>query len=95
MQTSERPLGELEDLRVISEAETAELHLPGALCVGKSDLFDHYDSHYEAGRICRRCPVRTACEDWANGRKHLTGTWAGRYRQHYANATESEGVQCQ
>jgi Transcription factor WhiB len=71
-------------------------HLPGALCVGKHELFDNYDSHYEAARICRRCPARAACREWADRHKYLTGTWAGKYRHHNSDdATENKGVQCQ
>ncbi|MGV0720561.1 WhiB family transcriptional regulator [Mycolicibacterium elephantis] len=70
-------------------------HLPGALCVGKHDLFGHLDSHYEAARICRLCPARAACREWADRHKHLTGTWAGTYRNHSSDTAEIEGVNCQ
>jgi len=64
--------------------------LPGALCVGKHDLFDRFDSHYEAARICRRCPVRAACRDFADQRRYLTGTWAGKFRKHSGDEIESD-----
>jgi WhiB family transcriptional regulator, redox-sensing transcriptional regulator len=71
------PHGELELLIAIFRDVPT---LPGALCVGRSDLFDNFGSHFEASRICARCPCRTACQSWASNRhKYLTGTWAGTF----------------
>ncbi|MBB2990251.1 hypothetical protein FHR72_001719 [Mycolicibacterium iranicum] len=65
-------------------------NLRGALCVGKSELFDHHDSRFEAARICARCPVRLPCRTYASKARRLTGTWAGVYRNHGDDETETE-----
>jgi hypothetical protein len=44
--------------------------LPGARCVGRSDIFDQYDcpaSVELATSICDSCPALTACERWLDG----------------------------
>ncbi|MGC0362922.1 hypothetical protein ABH922_000906 [Rhodococcus sp. 27YEA15] len=63
--------------------------LEGAACVSRAPLFDNFldegneppeereARHHHARTICRRCPVRAAC-DTAAGEHDSAGIWAGR-----------------
>jgi hypothetical protein len=39
-----------------------------------------------AKRICRRCPVRLACDAWATERNERWGVWGGRLRGRNSDA---------
>jgi WhiB family redox-sensing transcriptional regulator len=69
--------------------EDPDLHFP----LGTSGI--HRDQVDEAKAVCRRCPVRDACLDWAVDNPSLEGIWGGltvgerrnyRRRQHRTTA---------
>ncbi|WP_205874445.1 WhiB family transcriptional regulator [Mycobacterium camsae] len=59
--------------------------LPGALCAGRSELFDGDtdDATARAAELCRRCPARDPCGAWAETLAHnrAHGVLAGQRRE--------------
>ncbi|RFZ05437.1 Transcriptional regulator WhiB [Mycobacterium marinum] len=59
--------------------------LPGALCAGRAELFDG-DTDEAATRamlLCRHCPARDPCGDWADQLRYnqAHGVLAGQHRE--------------
>lgn len=64
--------------------------LTGAACTGRAPLFDaeleeesaenRSSRLAAAARLCRGCPVRSACRTAALEQDHPAGMWAGRLR---------------
>lgn len=78
--TSDLPVGAVELLAAIF---TDLPRLPGALCRGLPGLFDAEDGAHvgRATAICDRCPDLDRCQDYARGRRGLSGVWAGKYHR--------------
>ena len=65
--------------------------LEGSLCRNRSDLFDAEQADADerqyaidsAKRLCRKCPARIPCGEWAATQKRLTGIVAGRLHFHH------------
>ncbi len=59
-------------------------HLPGALCVGRWQMFDEADDPViteAAVELCNACPVLDRCRDWVDSlpaRRRPAGVIAGR-----------------
>lgn len=66
--------------------------LPGALCRQRPGLFDGdtEDDVEQAAALCRRCPERQPCGDWAATLKHnqAHGVLAGQYREWVSHPSE-------
>lgn len=43
------------------------------------DLFFQDDTVDEAKRVCRRCPFRWPCDEWAAQHRERWGVWGGRH----------------
>lgn len=67
--------------------------LPGALCTGRSELFDGDtdDTADRAAQLCRRCPARAPCSDWADTLAHnqANGVLAGQHRQWVSHPSQA------
>lgn len=57
-----------------------------AACNGQSVLFDsvedyngrnHYPLEKEARAVCKTCPVKKECREWADYAREPQGIWAG------------------
>lgn len=70
--------------------------LSGALCKGRSVLFDRGgdDASSDAVELCGFCPALTACGEWAARQPvgSLTGVWAGTI--HAAAPSEKRTAAC-
>ncbi|QDC16073.1 WhiB family transcriptional regulator [Rhodococcus ruber] len=73
-------------------AALVDPRLTGAACTGRAPMFDaeleeesienRSSRLAAAARICRGCPVLSACRTAAHEQDHPAGLWAGRLRNH-------------
>ncbi|KAA1248763.1 hypothetical protein F0Q45_18765 [Mycobacterium simiae] len=66
--------------------------LPGALCRGRTELFDADDEETAAcaTALCRRCPDKQPCTTWADTLRHnqVNGFLAGELRPWISHTSE-------
>jgi hypothetical protein len=67
--------------------------LAGALCRGRSELWDSDDlaDIDDAIAICHQCPALEACAEWSAGLKHneANGTLAGEFREWISHPSQA------
>jgi hypothetical protein len=59
--------------------------LRNAASRGRWDVFDgDGEEHiHRAVALCQTCPERSACQDWASGRRDVSGVLGGQYWGYY------------